>query len=55
MDPEIDPIEKESMEKRLGDRLSSLEKVMVQQVGNINNIKLNLISFFDKISAKKWA
>ena len=53
VDPEIDPIEKESMETRLCDRISRLENVMELQVSNINNIKLNLITFYDKLSQLK--
>ena len=36
-------------ELRLADRISRLEKVMELQVGSINNIKLNLITFYDKL------
>ena len=49
VDPEFDPIERDSMELRLADRISRLEKVMELQVGSINNIKLNLITFYDKL------
>ena len=49
VDPEIDPIEKESMEKRLGDRIGSLEKKMGLIVESLNRNSLNLDTLYDRL------
>ena len=49
VDPEIDPIAKESMEKRLGDRISSLEQSMATVIEGLNRNSLNLDTLYDRI------
>jgi len=53
VDPEIDPIEKESMEKRLGDRIGSLEKNMGLIVESLNRNSLNLDTLYDRLSSNE--
>ena len=49
VDPEVDPIEPESMEKRLNENIQGLKERMTVQEEGMNRINLNLDTLYDRL------
>jgi len=49
VDPEVDPIEVDSMEKRLTDNVNGLKESMASQAEGLSRIALSLDTLYDKM------